>query len=32
MENMQMGATIDAMVGGVNVWVIELVSGVHTNQ
>ena len=32
MKDMEMGATVDVVVGGVDVWVIELVNGIHTNQ
>ena len=32
MEDVEMGATIDTMVTGMDIWVVELVSGVHTNQ
>ena len=32
MEDMEVRATVDAMVGGMYIWVVELVSGVHTNQ
>ena len=32
MKDVEMRATVNAVVAGVDVWVIELVSRIHTNQ